>query len=337
MLPHQQLEKEFSEYTDADAAVVVNTGTAALHLAVAGKHYPEGSEIIVPEFTMVATALGANYCGHKCVFVDCDDTMNIDENLIEDKITSNTKAIMVTHVYGRVAKIDKIYDLCVKYNLDLIEDCAEAHGARYIDGPFEGEHVGTLDIGCFSFYKNKIIHGEEGGAIITNDKSYASHLRDLRSMAFGTTHDYKHYHIGYNYRMSDTHAKEILKSLAEVDKNQKIRKTVEKLYDYYLLEQGYTKASRDVVWVYDIKHPCPDILVPYLNSKGIAARRVFYPMSLQPCFNVKASETDCKLKSLSHYQSTCYLPVDPDMSVKDIIRICDEIKDFDARKNISTV
>jgi len=323
MLPHQKLEKSFSEFVEVGDTVAVNTGTASLHLAIQGKHYPLGSEIIVPEFSMIATAWAPFYCGHKCVFVDCDDTLNVDESLVEKLITDKTKAIMVTHVYGRVARIGKIYSLCRKYGLDLIEDCAEAHGATYVDGPLKGCHVGSLDIGCFSFYQNKIIHGQEGGAVTIKDNpEYANHLRDLRSMSFGERHNYLHEHVGFNYRMSSAQAEMILDSLSEVKESLIKRKEIESLYDKHL-NSKFIKSKRDVVWVYDIFCESPDKLVDYLNSKGISARRVFAPMSMQPCFDLNVEISN--LVSYNAYGTQCYLPVNTTMTEDDVKNICEEV------------
>jgi len=327
VLPHQKLEKDFAAFTGSREAVVVNSGTAALHLAVHGKNYPKGSEIIVPEFTMIATAWGPYYCGHKCVFIDCDNTLNIDPSLIESNITANTKAILITHVYGRVCSVEKVYELCLKYGLDLIEDCAEAHGAVYSDGPLKGSHVGSLDIGCFSFYGNKIVHGEEGGAVTTRNSKYANSLRDMRSMCFGSVHNYKHQSIGFNYRMPSSQASLTLESLSEIDSSLQRRKEIESLYDF-LLDEDYKKPNRDVVWVYDINHPDPFELVVYLNQKGIAARRAFYPMSLQPCFNLGSREEFSNLKSLEKYHNTCYLPVSTTMLDEEVVRVCEEVRNF---------
>jgi len=326
MFPYQKLEKEFSNFIGVDDCITTNTGTAALHLAIEGKNYPKGSEVIVPEFSMIATALAPYYAGCVPVYVDCREDMNINPSLIEDKITRNTRALLITHVYGRICDMGPLLDICNKYNLDLFEDCCEAHGAFYHDGPRKGKKVGSLGVGCFSFYRNKIVSAEEGGAIcVADNKVFSDHLRDLKNMSFGDSHDYIHEHIGFNYRMSDAQAEKALISLSEVESSLKKRKEIEGFYNSNL-DNRFLRSNRDCVWVYDINHPHPGDLVRHLNSKNINARRTFAPMSMQPCFKIQKGHTN--LVSYKLYNSTCYLPVAPYMSQSDVIYICKEIKNF---------
>lgn len=325
MFEYELLEQEFAQYIDVKDVVSVNTGTASLHLAFEGKHYPKGSEVIIPEFTMVATAWGPQYAGLTVVPVDCREDMNIDASLIEDRITDKTVAILITHIYGRICDMQPILDLCEKYDLDLFEDCAEVHGAVYHDGPRKGHKVGSLGIGCFSFYRNKIVSGEEGGCVtIPDDTEYANHLRYLKNMSFGPEHDYIHRHQGFNYRMSDAQARMIRQSLRAVDDNNRYRKDVESWYDKYL-DKKYKRPTRDVVWIYDINHDSAHDLVKHLSDKGIAARRCFYPMSLQPSVNCKES---FDLLSLDLYNRTCYLPVTDSITHDQVKEICDIVNNY---------
>ena len=323
---YQELENTFSKYIGVKDCVTTNTGTAALHLAIEGKHYPLGAEVIVPEFSMIATALAPHYAGCIPVPVDCKEDMNIDPSLIERKITSKTVAIIITHVYGRVCEVDPILALCRKYNLDLIEDCCEAHGSVYIDGPQRGKKVGSLGIGCFSFYKNKIVSAEEGGAVcVANNSEYADHLRDLKNMSFGKDHNYIHQYIGFNYRMSEAQAEIALNSLNEIKHSLQKRRDIETIYSSTLRKE-FLRPKRGCVWVYDINHKNPKALVSYLNSENIAARRSFAPMSMQPCLGIKGEYQN--LVSYKLYQNTCYLPVSEDLEEQDIIRICNKVNSF---------
>jgi dTDP-4-amino-4,6-dideoxygalactose transaminase len=325
MFEYELLEKEFSEYIGVKDTVCVNSGTAALHLAFAGKHYPKGSEVIVPEFTMIATAWGPQYEGLQVVPIDCLDNMNIDPSLIEESLTDKTVAILITHVYGRVCEMAPILELCERYGLDLFEDCAEVHGALYKDGPDKGHRVGSLGIGCFSFYRNKIVSGEEGGAItVRNNPTYADHLRDLKNMSFGSGHDYIHEFVGFNYRMSDAQAALVRSSLREVDKVIAHRKATESWYNKYL-DTKVIRSERDVVWVYDVNYEDSAGLVSFLNEQGVAARRCFYPMSHQP--SVFCEET-LNLKAMWMYNRTCYLPVTDSISEQEVKEICKLINTF---------
>ena len=326
MFPYESLEKEFSKYIGVKDCVTTNTGTAALHLAIEGKHYPSGSEVIVPEFSMIATALAPYYARCVPVPVDCKQDMNINPLLIEEKITDKTVAIVVTHVYGRICEMEPILAICNKYNLDLFEDCCEVHGATYIDGPQHKKMVGSLGVGCFSFYRNKIVRAEEGGAVcVRDDRDYANHLSDLKNMSFGANHDYIHNHIGFNYRMADSQAEKARSSLRSIKTNLAFRSRVARMYDENL-NKKFIRSKRSCTWVYDINCSCPDMLVNHLNELGIAARRTFAPMSLQPCFGVSNSAFD--LVSYKLYMNTCYLPVTPHMIEKEVKYICEEVNKF---------
>jgi perosamine synthetase len=304
-----ELEKTYADYLNVAGAVTCNTGTAALHLALEALKLPKDSEVIVPEFTMVATAWAVYYSRLTPIFVDCDDNMLIDLDLVEKAITPKTKVLMVTHVYGRVVNMTKVMELAKKYNLRVIEDAAEAHNATW-----ENKLVGTFDIGCFSFYKNKIIHGEEGGLVTSNDLNFLSTVRDMKSMSFGKEHNYQHNQIGFNYRMTDSQAKLILKSFNKLEKNINHRKKIEKTYDKYL-NKSLLLPNREVVWVYDIKVPKEkkDGLVNYLVSQGIDARHSFKPMSIQSPFNYSLKEN---LKAFGFSKNICYLPSGENITIK---------------------
>ena len=282
MQPFERLEKNYSKFLNTKGAISCNTGTSALHLALEALKLPQDSEVIVPEFTMIASAWSVYYARLNPIFVDCDDNLLIDLDLVEKAITPKTKVLMVTHVYGRVVNMTRVMEIAKKHNLRVIEDACEAQGATW-----DGKQVGSFDIGCFSFYRNKIIHGEEGGLVASNDLEFLQIVKDMKSMSFGDKHNYLHTQIGFNYRMTNSQAKLILKSLSKVKKNLKYRDKLAKTYTKYLKPE-VLQPNREVVWVYDIKIPNDkkDSLVKYLNSKGIQARHSFKPMSSQHPFNL---------------------------------------------------
>ncbi|MAF36923.1 aminotransferase [archaeon] len=315
-----ELEEDFKNYVGTNYCITCNTGTSSLHLALEALKLPPDSEIIVPEFTMIATAWAVHYARLSPVFVDCTDDLLINVDLIEEKISSNTKAIMVTHVYGRIVNMDHVIDLAKKYNLRVIEDCAEAHG-----GYFKNTHVGSYDIGCFSFYRNKIVCGEEGGAITTNDKRINLIARDMKSMSFGEEHNFQHDQLGFNYRMTNSQACLIIKSLNQVKDNLQKRQKISELYDS-LLSREILMPKRNVVWVYDIKvnASIKNKLVSFLNENNIQARHSFKPMSAQYPFNTK-------YKHLNAYKlstQVCYLPADPSLTETNIDNICKLVNSF---------
>ncbi|MCS6796127.1 MAG: aminotransferase class I/II-fold pyridoxal phosphate-dependent enzyme, partial [Raineya sp.] len=158
----EEFEKQFANYCQTQYALGVNNGTSALHLAMLALGIRQGDEVIIPANTFIATAWGVSYCGATPVFVDCTaDTWEIDSSKIEEKITSRTKAIAGVHLYGQPFDVDAVKAICEKYNLFLIEDAAQAHGAYY-----KGKRVGGFgEMACFSFYpgKNLGAYGEAGG------------------------------------------------------------------------------------------------------------------------------------------------------------------------------
>lgn len=197
----EEFETNFAKYNNSNYAIAVNSGTSALHLALRAFGIGAGDEVILPSHTFIATAWAVSYVGATPVFVDVDEKYyTINPNLIEEKITNNTKAIIPVHLYGQAADLSPIVNLCKKYNLILVEDASQAHGVKYkING--EEKTVGTIgDIGCFSFYPGKNLGAfGEGGAVITNNFEISEKIKSLRNHA--QTERYVHNDFGYNYRM----------------------------------------------------------------------------------------------------------------------------------------
>lgn len=193
----ENFENKFAQYCQTEFAVALNSGTSALHLSMLALNVQDGDEVIVPANTFIATAWGPSYAQAVPVFADCTaDTWNIDVKEIEKKITRKTKAIIGVHLYGQPFDVDAVRALAQKHNLLLVEDCAQAHGAKY-----KGTKVGSLaEMGCFSFYpgKNLGAYGE-GGAVVTNREEYKRRIDSLRN--HGSTTRYYHDEIGYNMRM----------------------------------------------------------------------------------------------------------------------------------------
>lgn len=316
--PYQELEEKYAEFAGTDYAVSVNTGTAALHLALLAMGVGKGDEVIVPEFTMIACAWAVTYTGAKPVFVDCGDDLLIDVSKIEAKITKKTKAIMPVHIYGRVCDMTEIIKLANKYNLRVLEDCCEAQGAT-----FRGKKVGSFDVGVVSFYWNKIIPAEEGGMITTNDKDIVKIANLLKNMSFTKEHNYYHPMIGFNYRMSNAQAKIALSNLENAEKLIEKRRLIESWYDE-MIPKCMQMPERKAVWVYDCKHPMAEELVKKLNSQGINARIGFKPMSQQPMYERRFTNLKAFEKSLEVF----YLPVNPNMTKADIAKICQKIDTY---------
>lgn len=297
MEPYQQLEREWAAFNSLDPVgmVVCSSGTAALHLALEAFRPPPGSEVIVPDFTMIACARAVTLAGLTPVFVDCDECLLMNTELVTGAIGSNTRVVMLVHVYGRQDRHRFIMDeLSIVpatswYDpLYFIEDLAEAHGVK--------PHPGS-DAACWSFYRNKIVAGEEGGAVWFRDPEHAALARQLRNLGFTDAHDFRHVPRGHNYRMSNAHSKLILgghddrnagsnfSSLIRYEENLLARRDIERWYDA-ACPDGWRMPPRDAPWVYDLRikgmaQKQQDYMVRALNEDGIAARHGFKPMSQQ--------------------------------------------------------
>ncbi|MFJ9411286.1 DegT/DnrJ/EryC1/StrS family aminotransferase [Streptomyces sp. NPDC101393] len=283
----QRFEQAFADYNGSAHGVACSSGTAALTLALRALGVGPGDEVIVPEFTMVATAWAVTYTGATPVFVDCGDDLNVDVSRIEEKITSRTKVIMPVHIYGRRCDMDAIMDIAFQYNLKVVEDSAEAHGVRPVG-----------DIACYSLFANKIITAGEGGICLTDDPKLAGQLAHLRAMAFTKDHSFLHKKLAYNYRMTAMQAAIALAQTERLDEILETRRGIEKRYDEGLADvPGITlMPPRDVLWMYDLRAERRAELQAFLAGHSIETRLFFKPMSRQPMYfhpdwpSLKASE-----------------------------------------------
>ena len=221
------LQQQMAYMHDKKYAFAVNSGTSSLHCAISALELEKGDEVIVPVLANIADCSTVIQEGGKPIFVDIDpDTFNIDPDKIEKKITKKTKAIIVVHMYGQPVKIDEIKGITKKYNLVLIEDCAQAAGAKY-----KGKYVGSFgDISCFSLYQTKHIICGEGGIVATSNNKFAKIISSIANN--GIMKDdldaYDYDRIGYNYQLSEIQAVLALGQLKKLDKNNiKRRKNVE--------------------------------------------------------------------------------------------------------------
>ncbi|MGZ5434766.1 MAG: DegT/DnrJ/EryC1/StrS family aminotransferase [Pyrinomonadaceae bacterium] len=279
-------EKAFAEYVGSAFCVGVNSGTAALQLALMACGIGQGDEVIVPSFTFFATAETVSVLGAVPVFVDVNPvSYTITAAGIEKAITPRTRAIIPVHLYGQAADLDPIRALADKHNLHVIEDAAQAHGAEY-----KGRRVGGLGAaGCFSFYPSKNLGAYgEAGAIVTNDEDLASRLRLLRQ--HGQTSKYAHAVVGYNFRLEEIQAAVLNVKLAHLDKWNNGRRERAARYNELLSETELVlpremEYSRHVYHVYTVQCDNRDELQNHLAAKGIQCG-VHYPIPihLQPAY-----------------------------------------------------
>ncbi len=288
MEKYQELESRWSGWNDLDpeGMVACSSGTAALHLAVEAIA-PEDCDdcqapatVLVPDYTMVAVARGVSLASRLAVFGDCDpNTLTLHPSAIpKAHKTEHThlKMAIAVHTYGNVCDVDRMARLCGKKDILLVEDIAEAHG--------HSPHPDTA-AACWSFYKNKIVAGEEGGAVWFKDAKVAAKARRLRSLGFTEAHDYTHEPYGHNYRMSNAHASLILDSLDRVGDNLEQRWWQWTRYHDEVPEKFRT-ATPTHPWVYTVRvpgmtHARREEAVRALQKHGVPARFGFRPMTTQ--------------------------------------------------------
>lgn len=322
----ERFERKFAGWIGARHAVACSSGTAALTLALRAIGVGPGDEVIVPEFTMIASAWAVTYTGARPVFVDCGDDLNIDVSKIEAAITPRTKAIMPVHIYGRMAGVKAISDIAEKHGLLVVEDACEAHGAWAEDNDGEmtwNRPAGTWGIaGCFSLFGNKIVTAGEGGVVVTDDDDVARELRYLRAMAFEPSHTFLHRKIGYNFRMTNVQAAIALAQMESVDGFLEKREKIASWYDERIGQWTIPRPEGSVLWMYDVVVDSDKVegVMARLAEDGIETRMFFKPMSMQPMYEAEWAD----LKATLYSKSGFYLPANTQLTHKDVDYICEK-------------
>lgn len=283
----EKFERSFSSYINVKHGVATSNGTAALHLALVALGIGKGDKVLVPSLTFVSVTNTVTYTGAEPIFVDSHpEYWCMDPSKIEEKIDSQTKAIMVVHLYGHPCDMDEIMRIAEYHKLHVIEDCAEAHGAEY-----KGEKVGSFGIiSCFSFYGNKIITTGEGGMCLTNNEELANKMRILRDHGMNPDKKYWHEIIGFNYRMTNLQAALGVAQLKKIDffinKKRQIAITYKKLLQDLPAVTPAPEMSwaKSVYWLYSVlvKKAHRDKVIEHLERKGIESRPFFYPQHVLP-------------------------------------------------------
>lgn len=276
-----EFERAFAKFSDVKHGVAVSNGTVALHLSLVMAGIGPGDEVIVPTLTFVATANAVRHAGATPVFADSrPDTWTIDPQEIEKKITPNTKAIIPVHLYGHPADMDPIMELAKQHRLFVIEDAAQAHGAKY-----KGRRVGSIGhIGCFSFFGNKIITTGEGGMLTTNDDRLADQARLLRDHGMSRTRKYWHEVVGFNYRLTNLQAAVGVAQLERIEMLLEQRAAIAARYrallggDSRLEPPPQAPWAEPVNWMYSVllkEGIDRDRIIQALERQGIDARPSF--------------------------------------------------------------
>src|SRR5512135_221648 len=285
-------EKEFAAYCECRFGVTTSNGTTALHLALAALSIGPGDEVMVSTLTNMATFFAVIYQGAKPVPIDIDPhTLNIDPRQLDARLTERTKAILVVHLFGHPCDMDPIMDFARRHSLLVVEDCAEAHGAQY-----KGRKVGGLgDMGCFSFYANKIITTGEGGMVTTNNAQWADRARNLKGLAFGDRNKFMHKDIGFNYRMTNLQAAIGHAQFGKIESIIAAKRRIAAFYTARLknldelelpVEMSY---ARNVYWMYHVLlrgrvAARREEVMSRLAQLGIETRECFLPYNMQEIF-----------------------------------------------------
>lgn len=329
----RRFEQEFAAAVQCRFGVACSSGTAALHLALAASGIGAGDEVLVPTFTMIATANTVRYVGARPVLIDSDpETWNLDIDRLSDALSPRTRAIVVVHTYGSPCEMDAVNDFAERNGLVVIEDAAEAHGALY-----RGRPVGGLaEAGTFSFYGNKILTSGEGGMVTTDDERIAEAARKLRDHGFsGRTH-FWHRHAAYNYRMSNLQAAVGLaqtERLGElVGRHRRIdgryREQLEGIAGLELPPRP--EHSESACWVFGMlveqEFGCSrDELRYRLAARGIETRTFFVPMHLQPIYRAQFPRQRFPVAERMGSQGL-YLPSGPMLSDLEIDYVAAEVR-----------
>lgn len=324
-------EQEFAAFCDVEHAVGVDSGMSALELALRAHGIGEGDEVITVSHTFSATAFAISATGALPVFIDVDaQTYNMNPALIEAAIKPRTKAILPVHLYGQPADLDEISRITHQYNLLLIEDACQAHGAR-----FQDKRVGSFgDAACFSFYpgKNLGAYGD-GGMIVTNDAGIAAKLRVMRNC--GQSEKYKHVMVGFNRRLDNLQAAVLRVKLPHLESWNESRRSAAQLYNEFLKDADdiVTPLEGDerthVYHLYVIQHPRRDELLAHLCTQGISAGLHYpTPVHLQPCYqslNVPPGSLPVTESLASRVIS---LPMYPELTRDQIQFVFDRVRQF---------
>lgn len=326
----EEFEGAFAEFIGTKYAIAVNSGTAALHIALLAHGIGKGDEVITSPFTFIATANSILFTGAKPVFADIEEeSFNIAPDNIDEKITPRTGAIMPVHLYGQPCNMKRIMRIAQEHGLIIIEDACQAHGAE-----FDGRRVGSFGTGCFSFYPTKNMTTGEGGMITTNDKDIAQKARMIRS--HGQRQRYLHEILGYNYRMMDIGAAIGLCQLGKLEEcnNRRIKNAkflTGRLSEIKGLVPPFVRP--------DVKHVFHQYTVRITQNFGIprdglrqklmdegVGTEIYYPLPVhkQPLYR-NLGYNDHLPNSKKAATEVLSLPVHPSLTKKDLKYVVDSL------------
>ena len=330
----KEFEKKFSQYNSRKFGVAVSSGTAALEVAIKALNLKKNSEVIIPSFSIIATALCVVKCGLKPILVDCSlSTWNMDPEKVLKKISKKTSAIIITHIYGLPVDLQKIMNVAKKKNIKIIEDAAEVIGLKY-----KNRMCGSFgDISTFSFYANKHITTGEGGMIVTNKKDIYEKCKSLRNLSFSKSYfdRYNHDDIGWNYRMTNMQAALGCGQLKSINKIIKRKREIGNLYyknlkrnKHLLFQENKNSYSKNIYWVFGVllkknSRSKRDFLMRALLKNKIDTRPFFLSMNKQKIFKKMKIFSKSKMPNSEYLSNNgFYLPSGLGISDSEIRYVC---------------
>lgn len=336
----KQFEEKFASYIGVKHGISVCNGTAAIEVGLDSIGVTAGDEVIMPSSTIMSCALACIRLGATPVISDVDkSTFTITADLIKPLITSKTKALLIVHLFGHPVDMDPIIDLAAEYNLKILEDSAEAHGAQYFSQKQnKWLKCGSMgDVATFSFYANKLITTGEGGMVVTNNDSYEDRLRNYRNLFFNKDERFRHDELGYNFRLSNIQAALGLAQLEQIESflNRKINYF--KLYKELLAScsgvdllpvKSWAKSS---YWMYAVvldpkRNKTANDIIKALSKKKIGSRNFFRGLHSQPALLSKKLIRNFHCPNTEFgYKFGLYLPSGLGMQEEDIKTVCEEL------------
>ena len=339
-----EFEQGWAEYCGRSYGVAVSSGTAALQVAVTALDLNEGDEVIMPTFTIISCALAVVQAGGVPVLVDCDPrTWCMDVAQVEAKVSERTRAIMPVHIYGHPVDMDPLLDIAARHNLAIIEDAAEAHGARYQrDRGEQDAHwakcgsFGTMS--CFSFYANKLITTGEGGMILTDDPSIAATARSLRNLCFEPGRRFRHERLGFNFRLTNLQAALGVAQLSRIEEIVERKRWLGQTYSEHLgglagvqlpVEEPWAKS---VYWMYGVVidetyGPATAVADALRERHGVDTRPFFLGMHQQPALrHLDLSDTGEFPVADRIAEQGLYLPSGVGLTEEQVAEVCESVR-----------
>ncbi|MHC1682810.1 MAG: LegC family aminotransferase [Clostridiaceae bacterium] len=350
-----QFENNISKYLNVDIAAACQSGTSGLHLALILCGIERGEEVLVPALTFIAAVNPVRYLGSEPIFIDCDDSLTIDPikleefcnnqcyfkdgNLVNKSTGRKIRAIIVVHVFGNIADMEKIIGIAENFNLKVIEDATEALGTYYISGRYKGKHAGTIgDFGVYSFNGNKIITTGGGGMLVGSDVELVKKAKYLSTQAKDDEIYYIHNEIGYNYRMTNLQAALGVAQLENLEKFIIIKmrnyltykNELDKIECFKLLE--FNKKTRSNYWFYSLLlieekfNRSRDQLISYLSKNNIQTRPIWGLICDQKPYR---SNQRYKLEKCRFYiDHIINIPCSTNLKEEDVNYIVNTIKNY---------